>query len=155
MNQIFHALARAASEARTVFKAFRHTRPFWGGLWTILAGLWIVKVMSFSMALVLNGGWDYSVGYVLGGALVAFGVMAIVAPIYKNLAGIAAFLVAVAAFPAANLGGFLIGSLVGVFGSSLIWSWGEKAPKKAKKRAGTDPSQTDDATGDLIEADAV
>ena len=165
MNQTLHTTTRAATEARMVFKAFRRTRPFWGGLWTILAGLWIIRVMSFSMVLVLNGGWDYSAGYVLGGALVAFGAMAILAPIYKNLAGIGAFLVAIAAFPAANLGGFLIGSLMGVFGSSLIWSWGEKAPKEkaakekeateARKSPGTASPRTEAASGDLIEADAV
>lgn len=139
MNRILAHLARAAAETRVVFRAFRGTRPFWGALWTILAGLWIVKVMSFPMVLVLNGGWDYSAGYVLGGGLVALGVMAAVAPIYKNLAGIGAFLLAIAAFPAANLGGFLIGSLLGIFGSSLIWSWGEKpAKQRSRPRAGSE-----------------
>lgn len=122
--------------ARRVFRDWRRTRPFWGGLWTILAGLWIVRAMSFSIGLALTGGWSYSAGYVMGGGLVLFGLTAWFAPYYRGLCGIAAFLIALGAFPTANLGGFLVGSVLGVVGSSMIWSWGPKKPRARGKRVG-------------------
>lgn len=148
-------LASALAEARLMFRAFRHTRPFWGGLWTILAGIWIIRSMSFSMVLVLNGGWDYASGYVLGGGMVAFGLMAWVAPIYKNLAGIAAFLLAIGAFPAANLGGFLLGSIVGIFGSSLIWAWGDKLPRRRDRVRARPVAAPEDSNAEPVELGAV
>ncbi len=130
MKSLLKTVQRVLAESRAVFAAFRRTRPFWGGLWTIVAGLWIIRMMQSPIALALNGGWDYSAGYIIGGLLVAFGLLVWIAPLYRALAGVAAFLLAIAAFPAANLGGFLIGSLVGVFGSSLILSWGQKKSRR-------------------------
>lgn len=143
------ALIRGLNGARLWFRAWRRTRPFWGGLWTILAGAWIIRAMSFSIGLVLTGGWSYAAGYVMGGGLVLFGVVAWLAPYYKSLAGLAAFLIALGAFPTANLGGYLIGSAVGIIGSSMIWAWGEKKPRRPRGRsaAGEDSDQGVGADG--------
>lgn len=119
--------------AWTWFAAFRRTRPFWGGLWTMLGGLWIVRMMSFDLLLAVSGGWSYSAGYVLGGALVLFGLVAWFAPHYRSLVGVLAFLVALVAFVAANLGGYLVGTVLGIVGGSMIWAWGEKKPKPATR----------------------
>lgn len=127
------ASRRVIGSARRWFRDFRRTRPFWGALWTILAGVWIIHGMSFAIGLVLHAGWSYQAGYVMGGGLVLFGLLAWFAPFYKGLAGAMAFLLALGAFPTANLGGYLIGSLVGVLGASMIISWGEKRPRRARK----------------------
>ena len=124
---------------RQWFRAFRRTRPFWGGLWTIVAGAEIIKAMSFQIGLALTGGWSYSAGYVMGGALILFGLVAWFAPHYRGLAGILAFLIALGAFPTANLGGYLFGSVLGVVGASMIWSWGPKRPSK-RQLAKTTPT---------------
>ena len=67
---------QAVRSARLWFRAFRRTRPFWGGLWCIAAGAWIVRSMFFTFVLAVSGGWSYSAGYILGGALVLFGLVA-------------------------------------------------------------------------------
>lgn len=128
-RRVRHALGAA----RTWFRAWRRTRPFWGGLWTVLAGLEIVKAMSFSIGLALTGGWSHSAGYVMGGGLVLFGLTAWFAPHYRGLAGILAFLIALGAFPWANLGGYVLGSVLGIVGSSMIWSWGPKRPGRRER----------------------
>ena len=125
---------RGLNSARLLFRAFRRTRPFWGGLWTMLAGIWIIRAMNFGIGMAITGGWNYSAGYTLGGALVLFGATAWVAPHYKSLVGIMAFAVALIAFVAANLGGYLIGTLLGILGGSMIWAWGEKSPKRDRGR---------------------
>ena len=132
-------LLRPLQPVRRWFRAWRHTRPFWGGLWTILAGLWIIRFMSFSIGLALTGGWSYSAGYVMGGGLILFGLVAWFAPFYKGLCGLVAFLIALGAFPTANLGGFLVGSILGIIGSSVIMSWGPKRPSRRQRaRLGID-----------------
>ena len=114
------------------FRAFRRTRPFWGGLWCILAGAWIVRSMFFSFVLAVSGGWSYSSGYILGGGLVLFGLVAWFAPHYRGLLGVLAVLLALAAFVAANLGGYLLGSVLGILGGSMVWAWGETTPRRSR-----------------------
>lgn len=126
-----HLALRGLDEARLWFRAWRRTRPFWGALWTALAGAEIIRLMSFSFGLALTGGWAYSAGYVMGGGLILMALTSVLAPHYKSLAGILAFLLALGAFPTANLGGYLLGSVLGIIGSSMIWSWG---PKKRSRR---------------------
>lgn len=133
---------RAFNAARLWFRAWRRTRPFWGGLWCILAGAEIVKVMSFSIGLALTGGWGYSAGYVMGGGLILFGLVGWLAPHFTSLAGVVAFLIALGAFPTANLGGYLLGSAVGVVGGSMMWAWGEKKPSRRQLRALTGDAPT-------------
>ena len=81
-------MAARLRAARQWFRAFRRTRPFWGGLWCIAAGAWIVRSMFFSFVLAVSGGWSYSAGYILGGGLVLFGLVAWFAPHYRALVGV-------------------------------------------------------------------
>jgi len=130
---------QAVGSARRWFRAFRRTRPFWGGLWCIAAGAWIVRSMFFSFVLAVSGGWSYSAGYILGGSLVLFGLVAWFAPHYRALVGVLAVLLGLAAFVAANLGGYLLGSVLAILGGSMVWAWGEKAPKRGhggRRRSG-------------------
>ncbi|KGN34232.1 membrane protein [Knoellia sinensis KCTC 19936] len=122
-----------AGSFRRLFRAFRQTRPFWGGLLLILAGVWIIRLMSFSFGFVITGGWNATAGYVLGGALIIFGLAVWASPLYAPLLGLLSVLVALAAFISANLGGYLVGSLLGVLGGSMVWAWGEKRPKGPKR----------------------
>lgn len=131
---------RAVVGAWRWFRAFRRTRPFWGGLWTLLGGVWIVNAMNFGFEVAVTGGWNYAAGYILGGGMALFGLVAWVAPHYRTLVGILAFLFALAAFVSANLGGYLVGTVLGIIGGSMIWAWGEKKPKGGRRaqRAGDD-----------------
>lgn len=128
-----HGAGRAARAAWNWFAAFRRTRPFWGGLWTVLAGVWLVYSMRFTISLAVTTGWSASAGYLLGGGLVILGLSAWVAPYYKGLAGLLAWCLALLSFVAVNAGGYLIGTLLGVVGASMIWGWGAKAPRKIRR----------------------
>jgi hypothetical protein len=115
------------------FRAFRRTRPFWGGLWLMLAGAVVIRVMFFPIGLAMTGGFNTSAGYILGGALLLFGAVAWFAPHYSGLVGIRGVLAALAAFVGANLGGFLVGTVLGIIGGSMVWGWGPKKPKRARR----------------------
>lgn len=132
------------NEARQWFHDLRATRPFWGGLWTMAAGLWIISAMNVSIDLALTSNWPYLAGILIGVALVLFGLVAWFAPIYHTLLGIMCLFLALMAFPAANLGGYLVGSVVGILGASMMWSWGEKRPR-GEARAAADEEVNNDA----------
>ena len=121
--------------ARQWFRAFRRTRPFWGALWLGLGGLWLLTFSSMSIGLVLGGGWNQSAAYVVGGGMILFAVVAVFTPHYSGLVGFLGVLLALAAFISVNLGGFLIGSLLGILGGSMVGGWGEKKPRSKVMRS--------------------
>lgn len=123
-------LLRALGRAYAWFNAYRRTRPFWGALWTVAAGAWILRAASFPVEIALLGQPSPSAHYVMGGGLILFGALACVTPYYRSLCGLMSFLLALVAFPTASLGGYFLGTLFGLLGGSMIWAWGEKRPRK-------------------------
>lgn len=119
------------------FRAFRRTRPFWGALWLALGGAVIVNFARSPITMVIGGGWNSSAGYILGGAMVMFAGVALFAPLYRSLVGIVGVLLGLAAFIGANLGGFLVGTLLAILGGSMIWGWGEKRPRRSRGKRTT------------------
>ena len=115
-----------------LFTAFRHTRPFWGGLWLVLGGVVVIRLNSYPLGVVLGGGFSTSAGYILGGAMVLFGAVAWFSPLYARLMGLMGVLAALAAFVGSNLGGFLLGTVLGIVGGAMVWGWGEKAPRRRR-----------------------
>lgn len=123
-------LRHGLRSARLHARAFRRTRPFWGSVWLLLGGIWLIRFSNFSLGLALGSGWNSSAAYVVGGGMVMFALVGIFAPHYSALTGLVGVLLALAAFVSVNLGGFLIGSLLGILGGSMIWGWGEKRPRR-------------------------
>lgn len=111
------------------FGAYRRTRPFWGSVWLTAGGGVVIWVNSYPITLALSGGWNAQSGYLIGGGMILFGLTGLVAPFYAKAVGLFGVLMALAAFLAANLGGFVIGSVLGVLGGSMLWGWGEKGPR--------------------------
>ncbi|WP_182377981.1 DUF6114 domain-containing protein [Nocardioides sp. WS12] len=129
-------LARTAGGLRAVrlwFRAFRRSRPFWGAVWLGLGGAAVIHFSRSPLTMVVGGGWNSSAGYILGGAMVMFALVAVFAPLYRGLCGIVGVLLGLAAFIAANLGGFLIGTLLAIVGGSMIWGWGEKRTRRSRR----------------------
>ncbi len=51
------------------------------------------------------------------------GVSVLINPMVRVPAGVAAFVVALVALPAANFGGFIVGSVLGILGAAATLSW--------------------------------
>ncbi|WP_207891564.1 DUF6114 domain-containing protein [Nocardioides jejuensis] len=124
------------TEAVRWFRAYRRTRPFWGGLWLAIGGLVVMKLNSYSLGMALTGGFNRSAGYILGGAMVLFAIVAWASPLYARLVGFLGVLAAMAAFVGSNFGGFLVGSILGIIGGSMIFGWGELRPRRRGARRG-------------------
>lgn len=153
-----NVLARTAGGLRAVrlwFRDFRRSRPFWGALWLGLGGAAVIHFSRSPLTMVVGGGWNSSAGYILGGAMVMFASVALFAPLYRGLCGLVGVLLGLAAFIAANLGGFLIGTLLAIIGGSMIWGWGEKRPRRTRRRtAGSRGARTDSSEEALTDDDA-
>jgi len=121
------------------WRGWRRGRPFWGGLLTVLAGAEIGVIPLAPMKVMLHQGTAGIPTVVLALIMVVLGLSAWFAPQYRGLAGIITVLLAAAALVLSNLGGFMIGTLLGVVGGALIFAW---RPVPAEP-----PGETADGTG--------
>lgn len=123
--------------ARTwqAFSAWRRTRPFWAGVVLIASGLelLLIPLPVNSMGLILHIGTGGVLGILIGGLLIACALLFWLNPVHRVFYGIMAILLSVGALIASNLGGFLLGTLLGVVGGSLGFAWAPlpEAPQDA------------------------
>ena len=126
----------AFSKGRRAFRNWRRSRPFWGGLLVLLAGLPILyfpyanlSVGTLSIHLATSAG---AASLVIGLLMIALGISVWFQPLIRIFAGIAALVLSLVSIPMSNLGGFGLGLLPGLLGGALVCSW---APLKQPKTA--------------------
>ncbi|MEV7791104.1 DUF6114 domain-containing protein [Streptomyces sp. NPDC087512] len=108
---------------RTAFRDWRSGRPFWGGLLLALAGAEVLFTMKASLKVVLHVGMQGVAGYLLPVVMLLCGLLAVVTPgqrLFYSLIGVMASL---GTWLTSNLGGFLIGLLLGCVGSCMVFGW--------------------------------
>jgi hypothetical protein len=116
---------------RKRFKNWRARRPFWGGTLCVLSGLIILAVPVQLYEVAATPGSMIVVGLLLGGITLLMGVLAFIMPKLSTLLGSLAILAAVLSIMGA-LGGFLIGTILGIIGGSICIAW---KPELATKEA--------------------
>ena len=115
-----------ARTARAWLRAFRRTRPFWGGVW-LLAGGWLVLRLSMVSAhIVIVSGVTGVGGWLTGGGMILCGATAWAAPSQRYVVGVVGLLLAVASLVVSNLGGLFLGMLLGMLGGAMTLAWGPK-----------------------------
>jgi hypothetical protein len=104
--------------------SWRRTRPFWGGLLTLLAGLELLSIpfATKALPLVIQSG-TVGATYLIALLLVIVGLLLWLQPGQRIFLGVVAVLVSIASFVYANLGGFLVGMLLGLVGGALAAAW--------------------------------
>ncbi|HEX5202421.1 DUF6114 domain-containing protein [Paractinoplanes rhizophilus] len=126
------------------FRRWRRHRPFWGGLLLILSA--VELYLSANLAL---GGVEVHLGpqgflsYLLPLILLMCGLLAWFTPAQRLFYGIVALLTALYTFLGLNLGGFVIGMLLGIFGGALVIAWG---PPRDRPGQGHAAPPTDEPT---------
>lgn len=125
-----HARANALVRAWRAFRRWRRSRPFWGGLFTLLAGLEILGTARVDF-----GGITFQMGlsgflvWLLPTILVTCGLLMWFTPQQRMFYAVVGALTTVFSLVAVNLGGFLIGALLGMVGTALGFAWVPVAPK--------------------------
>ncbi|MGW1638609.1 DUF6114 domain-containing protein [Streptomyces lavendulae] len=104
-------------------RAWRRTRPFWGGLLLVLGGaeLLLVPLSPVTVLVSLGPGGIAAIG--IGAALIVAGLFLWCVPQARTYVSLHALLLSVLSFVATNLGGFLVGMLLGIAGSALAFGW--------------------------------
>lgn len=111
------------------FKVWRRSRPFWAGLWTLLAAfeLWSIP---FLQPLLVQHKLNIKMAGIAGvstmaitPALIMMAAAMWFAPGYRVFAGVFTLVCALLSMVVSNFGGFLLGMLLGVFGGGLAFSW--------------------------------
>jgi hypothetical protein len=111
------------------WRSWRRSRPFWGGLLLLLAGMEILLIPA--NGLLIKGAIKVSIytgvggvfGAVIGVLLIACGLAIWFNATFKAFYGIVGVVLGLASFPATNLGGFLIGMLLAIIGGALAFAW--------------------------------
>lgn len=132
------------TDRRLQFRAWRGTRPFWAGLFILLGG---IPIMYFPYANLQIGHLTLAMATTAGAGSLIIGVLLIVLGIslwfqkhVRVFVGVAAILLALVSIPVSNLGGFLVGFLLALFGGAMAVSWapGEEPAAELTKTDRTD-----------------
>ncbi|MBT2477442.1 DUF6114 domain-containing protein [Streptomyces sp. ISL-94] len=105
------------------WRRWRRSRPFWGGLLAVLAGTEICLLPLAPLKVMLQQGVAGIPSVLMGLVMIVLGLTAWFSPPQRNLAGVLTTLIATAALVLSNLGGFLIGTLLGILGGGLMFAW--------------------------------
>lgn len=124
---------RWSRRARTGFRGWRRTRPFWGGALVTLGGGEIIFTYKAPMALVMHFGLYGLAGYLVPGLLIVLGLLILFDPQHRTFYSVLAVLAALGTWLTSNLGGFIVGMLLGLIGGSLAFGW-QAGPKPVRKR---------------------
>lgn len=122
-------------DLRRGLRKWRRTRPFWGGLLLLLGGaeLLVVPLSPLTVLVSLGLGGIAAIG--IGIALMAAGLFLWLLPHAHHYVSVNALILSVLSFAATNLGGFLIGMLLGIAGSAMGFGW-TPVPDDDQERAG-------------------
>ena len=114
---------------RLTFRAWRRTRPYWGGLLLILGGLELLAIplsgilSRGAVRLVVYIGIGGIFGVLIGILLIVAGIAVWVSPVHRVFYGVAGVVMGLASFPTSNLGGFFLCMLLAILGGSFAVAW--------------------------------
>ncbi|MFC4117059.1 DUF6114 domain-containing protein [Nonomuraea zeae] len=105
-------------------KSWRRSRPFWGGLFIVAAGLELLSIPLALDALPVTLMFGtIGAGYLIALVMIIAGVLVWLQPGQRVFLGVIAILLAMASFVYSNLGGFLVGMILGLLGGMLAVAW--------------------------------
>lgn len=124
------------------WRRWRRSRPFWGGLLAVLAGAEICVLPLAPLKVMLQQGIAGIPSVLMGVVMIVLGLTAWFSPAQRGLAGVLTTLIATAALVMSNLGGFLIGTLLGILGGGLMFAWQPNATARRPEPHSPTPTGT-------------
>lgn len=118
----------AVSRYWRAFRRWRRARPFWGGLLLLLAGGELFLSGNMDLGNIqMHVGPEGFLSYLLPLIEVACGLLVWFTPAQRLFYAIVAAITSVYSLIGLNLGGFLIGMLLGMVGAALAFGWQPRA----------------------------
>lgn len=117
---------------RAVLRRWRRTRPFWAGSLLLLGGAELLLVPLSPLTVLVSLGLGGLAALGIGLALMVAGLFLWCAPAAHHYVSVHALILSVLSFAATNLGGFLLGTLLGIAGGAMGFGWtpGQAAPQE-------------------------
>jgi len=113
------------------WRAWRHwrrSRPFWGGLLVLLAAAEILVTERVPLRVILHLGPEGLAGYLLPIVMAVCGFLLWFNPQQRLFYSVLAVLLSLGTWITSNLGGFILGLVLGVVGGSLAFGWTPRGP---------------------------
>lgn len=145
-----HARPGGTAQAWRTFRRWQRSRPFWGGLFIILAGV----EMFASTRMTINGlsfhsGTTGLLSLLIPVILVTCALLLWLSPAQRLFYSVVAAFTVVYSLIGLNLGGFFVGLLLGIVGSALAFAWTPTRPAPAA----ADLSDAEQADAELSAAE--
>jgi hypothetical protein len=121
---------RASAPVRR-FREFRWTRPFWAAVLVAVSGVEMAILPVGPTDALIKAGANAFLGLICSVVLLLMALVLLLLPSQRVLAGLVAVGVSLCSFPLTNLGGFVVGMLLGILGGSMAVGW---VPDKARVR---------------------
>lgn len=125
-------------QGRMAFRGWRHSRPFWAGLWTVLGGVLMLAgpITAFKIVFVAD---EVVAGIVVGAVVCILGLFLWFVPRERQLLGVFIVVGSIVSFFTSDIGGFVIGMLLGFIGGAMGFAWtpvGSELKTVGEQRAG-------------------
>jgi hypothetical protein len=135
-----------AHKSPSAWRHWRTSRPFWGALLISLSGLEILLAVKAPLPVVLHVGMQGLAGYLVPVIILLCGILLFVSPAQQLFYSTIAAVCSLASWATSNLGGFVLGMLLGLVGSALAFAWAPDGKKRKGRAAPDTPAADDDET---------
>ncbi|MFB7620516.1 DUF6114 domain-containing protein [Kitasatospora sp. NPDC056181] len=122
-----------ATPASGGWRGWRGRRPFWGGVLVLLGGAEILFTLRAPLPVVLHIGMQGLAGYLVPVVMTVCGVLILLNPAQRLFYSVLAVLSSLASWITSNLGGFLVGMIIGVLGACLTFGWLPDQPPRRRR----------------------
>lgn len=117
------------------FRQWSARRPFPGGLMLALGGAEILVTMKAPLPVILHIGMQGLAGYLLPTLMLLAGLLILFNPSQRLFYSIIGVLLSLGTWLTSNLGGFLIGLLLGIVGSCHAFGWlPDQEPRRSRRQ---------------------
>lgn len=117
------------------FREWRGHRPFAGGLLLVLGGAEILVTMKAPLPVILKIGMQGLAGYLLPSLMIVCGSLIIFNPAQRLFYSILGIMLSLGTWLTSNIGGFIVGLLMGAVGSTLAFGWLPDQEPRQKRSA--------------------
>ncbi|MFF7985054.1 DUF6114 domain-containing protein [Streptomyces sp. NPDC007901] len=117
------------------FRQWRGERPFAGGVLLVLAGAEILVTMKAPLPVILHIGMQGLAGYLLPALMIVCGVLIVFNPAQRLFYSVLGILLSLGTWLTSNLGGFMVGLLLGAVGSCITFGWlPDQEPRVSRRK---------------------
>lgn len=135
-----------APQLRLRLRNWRRSRPFWAAVITILAGVVMVAIPLAPLPLMIRIGVGAMSAIGIAMVLVAGGIFFLIKPEQRLFVSVCTAIASLVALATTNLGGFGVGTLLGMLGSSMAFGWAPVRPRtEEEEKAENDGAEKSEA----------